>query len=1025
MLSRLYIFIILLLLPIVLKAQEAEGYFGKNRVQTRQHNWQVLSYRNTDIYYTHGNRALAELAGTYAEENLISLTETIGYTPFAKLRIIVYGNSQEHQEANIAINQPELLNNNKGTYVKNRVEVIFKGEQTVFENNLREGICGALINTMLFGGSFKEIIQSAYFLSLPQWFVNGASRYTALGWTQEMDNYIRSLAVNNKLENPEKYSNEDATLIGQSIWNYFVVQYGEMEMQMLLNFLKVAKNYRMAFESTTGSDFDEFTKEWKQYYSNQAKPEGFSDLTSNPAMCKKNEQIISLSAFDDNKVLWVTKENNKYKLKQGATAELTQANTLQKGGSRIVNRQPETGLPIIRYSTKGSKGLLKSDKQGYVIQLLHSDKDKKGKKYHINDLRNISDFSFAPDERSIIIAGSNGTNSDIYQYYFQSDKLIQITNLPGDEVNPSFVNSTTKIIFASNASKDSASGNPLFQIFTMDLQSKKIEQAFGFQGNCYTPTVKTGKIYFLNDYSGIRNIYSFSNQDSTIYKESSNLFTINQFGLLGNNQFLIKTQHLGRDQVSTIVANPTSINPENHKPQTERAKYLLSIQPKVSFQQDEIAKDINEEKLARERQNNIDINNYRFENENQFGNSETIRQKLNSKIHFKGPFKYNSPISVEQINSTFLIDPLRGLGLYMDAGMTDVLENHKITIGIFGLTNLKSSSLFGEYKMLKYRTDLGLRYDRKTLYAVSNSVVERYALNEFKVNISYPIDITKRIGITPFVATTSYNPLDLNFAIADTTKTNTFYYGSRETFVIDNTRAFGLNSRKGLRGFVYLENYFSNQSYKNFGKLGIDIRYYLPIVKRITLATRGFYGSFFGKAPKNFLAGGMNNWLFNRTNFAGNNDPLNLQPRKDNSDLLFIEYITPLRGFNYNQQFGTKTFVFNAELRVPFVELLYPQEISSVFLKNFEIVGFTDIGAAWSGNGLFSSNNTLNTVVIDDPISSTSAVVNNYKNPYLWGYGVGLRTMLLGYFIKLDVAWGVLDKQVQDPKYYFTFGYDF
>mgnify|MGYP003856295377 CR=1 FL=1 len=1006
-------------------AQEADGYFGKNRIQSKKYNWQVISYRNSDIYYTYGNKSLAEMAGNYAEENLISLTETIGYTPFNKLRIIVYGNIQEHQEANIAINQTELLNNNKGTFVKNRIEIVFKGSQTVFENDLKEGISGALINTMLFGGSFKEIIQSAYFLSLPEWFVSGASRYTALGWNLEMDNYIRSLALNNKLEKPEKYSGENATLIGQSIWNYFVIQYGQLEMQMLLNYLKVAKNYKLAFESTTGFGYDEFINQWKDYYKINSTPIDFTDNPNLPVLNKNKEQIISIDAVAGEEAIWITKANNRYKAKQ-ANPENPKPTTILKGGHLVFNRQQESILPIIRYSEKGEKGILTTTKKGFAVRIFYTEKDKKGKTYPINGIRNISDFSFSPDGRSIIIAGSNSTNSDIYQYFFQSNKLIQITNLPGDEINPSFLEGTSTIVFASNAGIDSSSGLSHFQIFTMDLQSKTIDQAFQISGNCFSPKVDSENIYFLNDYAGIQNIYSFNRMDSGFYRQSNNLYNITQFELVNNNQFLIKTSYLGKDLISIIPGKPLRVNSENHLPQTNRAKHLISTQPRISTTAvKEIHSDIDNNKLAQERQNNIDINNYRFESEKQFGNSELIRKKLNAKIFFKGPVDYNSPFSIEQINSTFLIDPLRGLGLYLDAGMTDVLENHKITIGIFGLTNLKSSSLFGEYQLLKYRTDFGIRYDRKTIYAVTNSIVERYALNKFKFNIAYPLDISKRIEISPFLATTSYNPMDINFSIADTIQTNTFYYGIRESFMMDNTKSFGLNSRKGLRGIIFMENYFSNQPLKNFGKLGIDIRHYLPIFKRVTLATRGYYGAFFGKAPKNFLAGGMNNWLFNRTNFAGNNDPLNLQFGKDNSDLLFIEYITPLRGFNYNQQFGNKTFVINAELRIPFVELLYPREISSVFLKNFEVVGFSDLGAAWSGDGLFSNNNTLNTVIINDPTSPLSAVVNNYKKPYLWGYGFGLRSMLLGYFVKMDIAWGVLDRQVQDAKYYFTFGYDF
>ena len=41
------------------------------------------------------------------------------------------------------------------------------------------------------------------------------------------------------------------------------------------------------------------------------------------------------------------------------------------------------------------------------------------------------------------------------------------------------------------------------------------------------------------------------------------------------------------------------------------------------------------------------------------------------------------------------------------------------------------------------------------------------------------------------------------------------------------------------------------------------------------------------------------------------------------------------------------------------------------------------------------------------------------------GYGLGLRTMLFGYFIRVDYAWGIETRIVQDPGLYISLGMDF
>jgi hypothetical protein len=49
-----------------------------------------------------------------------------------------------------------------------------------------------LINDMMFGGSLSDMFQNSFMLLLPEWYMNGAARYTAYGWDVEMDDFIRT-----------------------------------------------------------------------------------------------------------------------------------------------------------------------------------------------------------------------------------------------------------------------------------------------------------------------------------------------------------------------------------------------------------------------------------------------------------------------------------------------------------------------------------------------------------------------------------------------------------------------------------------------------------------------------------------------------------------------------------------------------------------------------------------------------------------------------------------------------------------
>jgi hypothetical protein len=126
-----------------------------------------------------------------------------------------------------------------------------------------------------------------------------------------------------------------------------------------------------------------------------------------------------------------------------------------------------------------------------------------------------------------------------------------------------------------------------------------------------------------------------------------------------------------------------------------------------------------------------------------------------------------------------------------------------------------------------------------------------------------------------------------------------------------------------------------------------------------------------------------------------------------------------------NKLSGNSHLLVNLELRIPLKSLLSADFSKSRFMNSFQFIGFTDIGSAWTGTNPFSRTNGFNTNVYGGGTNPFKATVTDFRNPFLFGYGVGTRANLLGYFIKLDYAFGVDNSEVKPPITYLTFGYDF
>jgi hypothetical protein len=431
----------------------------------------------------------------------------------------------------------------------------------------------------------------------------------------------------------------------------------------------------------------------------------------------------------------------------------------------------------------------------------------------------------------------------------------------------------------------------------------------------------------------------------------------------------------------------------------------------------------------------IDTDNYVFDKEvvQEVQRQESFLskyRKFRKESEILGPFDYTTQFSAQNLVTSFVIDPLLGFGIQLEMLMNDMLEDHRFLGGILATTNLRSGKLFGEYQYLKYTVDFNVRYDRKSLFRGTESGSQKYALNQFEIGAALPLNNTSRISIKPFYALSTYNDLDgltLTNPAPNTETSNVVHYGGfKAEYTFDNTVVTGLNLISGLKGKLGFVMYQGlNEPDRSFRNFYLDFRNYQKIHKEFVFATRLYYGRFTGPNPQSYLLGGVDNWLFSETNVTGPNDPLINQPLIDNSNQLFLQYIMPLRGFDYNTFNGTNAMVANFELRFPIIKYFSSKPISSSFLRNLLFVGFYDIGSSWTGKSPFATENSVNTQIIKREGSPFQARIQNFKNPWLSSYGFGLRTVLLGYYMKFDLAYPIEDYTIGKPRFLVSLGYDF
>ncbi|MBA3900633.1 MAG: hypothetical protein H0X62_10555, partial [Bacteroidetes bacterium] len=297
--------------------------------------------------------------------------------------------------------------------------------------------------------------------------------------------------------------------------------------------------------------------------------------------------------------------------------------------------------------------------------------------------------------------------------------------------------------------------------------------------------------------------------------------------------------------------------------------------------------------------------------------------------------------------------------------------------------------------------------------------------HEIRHIVSWPFNEVASIRGTANIRQDRFVTLATDFQRLQVPTSFNYWAGAKVEYVFDNVLPLGLNLMRGARYKIFAEYYRSLpiQQVEGMGIpetinmyiLGADFRHYTKIHRDFIWANRFAASTSLGSHKLIYYMGGVDQWLL---------PDFNDRTRVDQSqNYIFQTLATPMRGFTQNARNGNSFAVINSELRMPIFRYLVNQPIRSDFINNFQIIGFGDIGTAWTGLHPYSEDNTLNTEIIDsNPFVIT---LKNLREPIIGGYGFGLRSRIWGYFIRADWAWGVEDTVIQPRVFYLSLSLDF
>jgi Tol biopolymer transport system component len=1063
--------------------------FGKNRVQFNNFHWTYYKFRDIDTYFYLNGKELAQYTARYASKQIPQIETKLGSLMDKKIQFIIFNNLTDLKQSNIGLMTNEDYNVGGITHIiGSKVFLYFDGNHVNFEEQIRDGIAEVMFNQMMFGGSVGQQVKTSTFFSLPDWYKVGIVSWLGTDWSVEYDNRVRDGILSGRYDKVNNITGEDAVYAGHSLWRFIAQRYGKATVSNIIHMTNMSNSIDKGFMYVTGLPFRQITMEWLEFYQNQYSEYATDDTVQGEVLKVKYKSDIRHGQPHINPsgdiLAYTTNEFGKYKIYLYNLTTGKRKKIFKRGVT--IDTKTDYSYPLLAWHPTGKLLTFIIEDKGMPWFYRYNIEEKEFTKQIIYNVQKITDFGFSNNGQLLVMSAVQNGQSDLFVYNIAASSFTKITDDVYSELNPRFINNSSEIVFSSNRENDTIGKEPElivgvphnFDLFVYDYANRKpvLKQITNtpLANEIMPDSYAYNTISYLSDETGIYNSY-LAVIDSSVRSVDTSIhyryFTHNK--AITNYSRDIKSQH-----VSTLSGKKTTVifNDNIYKIYIENTPHFSSVpalSPDTTHYMKQLVKKYRKEQKEKELSTQDKEINPQSETEEveiikaprykrfvmvyKNENGEEVLGTGNPEMQGEGNGQYvydnNGQVSVRgddeitipkrlNYNVSYFINDLvsqvdfnyinysyqpftggsgpiylnPGFNIFFQVGMNDIMEDHRFVGGVRLNLNLINNEYIFSYANLKQRLDKEVVFHRNTLEGTNGYTIQRVHTHEAFYILKWPFNEALSIRGTAMYRNDMYVTLATDQINLETPNRYNNWAGIKGELVFDNTRDLGINLLSGTRYKFFAEYHqLLQNSNSNLVVLGFDYRNYQKIHRTFIWANRIAGSTSLGSDKLIYYMGGVDNWLFPKFNMD--------TPIDYTQNYSYQTLATNMRGFNQNIRNGNSFVVINSELRFPIFQYFSKTPISSGFLRSFQFVGFGDIGTAWTGISPYSPENSLFTNYVDSGPMHISVEVQ--KEPIVGGFGVGARAIIMGYFVRGDVSWGVDDYRVRKPVYYLSLSLDF
>lgn len=466
--------------------------FGKNRVQYHHQfdDWLLYETNNFTTYWYGDARNVAQSALQTAELDFPMVQQLLEHQMTDKIEMLVFSDITDLKQSNIGEDDLFLLRAGETKVVGNKIFVYFDGDHRHLRAQIREGMTGVLINSMLYGANLQEIVQNAVLLNLPGWYTEGLGAYCGDEWNAEVDNELRDLLLHKKFANFDRFAKAYPRLAGHAFWYYIGLHYGKGTISNLLYLTRINRSIDAGFLYVLGSGYRRTTDALLTYFTNRYQEEKSKHTTPGKTGLvtvknKKSRPLYHVKISPDGKrIAWISNNLGSWRVYEAEFAT-GKRKLLMRGGVRNALQSTDYNYPQLAWNPDNHR-LTVLVEQRDIPRLVQIDV-KTGKR----ESRALSpEFQrvFSMDHISsseLVFSASVKGYSDLFIYRMVTRQTERITQDFWDDLDASYalIDGHKGILFASNRVTDTLSTQKIdtilplgrFDVFFFDLETRSPE----------------------------------------------------------------------------------------------------------------------------------------------------------------------------------------------------------------------------------------------------------------------------------------------------------------------------------------------------------------------------------------------------------------------------------------------------------------------------------------------------------------------------------------------------------------------